>query len=132
MLARSYKVMGRPAEAQRAFERAGTFIDNDAELLAEYADVVAANANGDLSGKLKELIDKALKVDPNHPMALWLAGTAALNEKRYDDAVKFWQRLQPQLPPDSQDAQTIAAAIEEARALGGKPAVANALHKSHP
>ena len=48
MLARSYKVMGRTAEAEKAFERAGSFIDDDAQMLASYADVVASNAGGQL------------------------------------------------------------------------------------
>ena len=77
MLARSYKFMGRPAEAQRAYERAEPYIENDAGMLADYADLLATSANGNFSGKPIQLIEKALKIDPDNPMALWLAGTAA-------------------------------------------------------
>jgi cytochrome c-type biogenesis protein CcmH len=120
MLAKSYKVMGRPADAQKAFEKAGAFIDDDAQMLADYADVIATNANGNLSGKPAALLDKALKVDPNNGMALWLAGTAAMNEKNYDRALELWERLAKMLQPGSEDAQTLQGAINEVRALAGK------------
>ena len=121
MLARSYKVLGRTADAEKAFDRAGSFIDNDAQLLASYADTAATNANGDFSGKPARLIEKALKVDPNNPMALWLAGTAALRAGQRPQAVQIWQRLLPMLAPDSEDAKMLQAAIVEA---GGQPSTA--------
>jgi cytochrome c-type biogenesis protein CcmH len=73
MLARSYKVMGRPVDAEKAYEAAQTYIANDAQLLADYADVVASNANGSFVGKPEKLIQQALVVDPNNAMALWLS-----------------------------------------------------------
>ena len=118
MLARSYKVMGRTADAEKAYDKAGSFVDNDAQLLASYADTAATNANGDFSGKPARLIEKALKVDPNNPMALWLAGTAALRAGQKPQAVQIWQRLLPMLAPDSEDAKMLQAAIVEA---GGQP-----------
>ena len=65
ILARSYKVLGRTAEAEKAFSGAASYIEGNAQLLAIYADLVASNANGDLTGKPSELILKALKLDPN-------------------------------------------------------------------
>jgi cytochrome c-type biogenesis protein CcmH len=120
MLARSYKVMGRPVESEKAFEKAGAFIDDDAQLLADYADVAATNAKGNLSGKPAALLEKALKVDPNNGMALWLAGTAAMNDKKYDRTLELWGRLAKLLQPGSEDAQTLQGAINEVRALAGK------------
>ena len=121
MLARSYKVLGRTADAEKAYDKAGSFVDNDAQLLASYADTAATNANGDFSGKPARLIEKALKVDPNNPMALWLAGTAALRAGQKPQAVQIWQRLLPMLAPDSEDAKMLQAAIVEA---GGQPSTA--------
>lgn len=120
MLARSYKAMGRPAEAQKAFERAGAFINDDPELLASYADVVASNA-GTLAGKPTQLIDQALRVDPNHPMSLWLKGTAQFEQKQYPQAVATWERLVAMLQPGSDDARMLEGAINDARAKAGLP-----------
>ncbi|MHB1123969.1 MAG: c-type cytochrome biogenesis protein CcmI [Ramlibacter sp.] len=121
MLARSYKAMGRPLDAQQAFERAGSFIDDDPEMLAGYADVVASNA-GTLAGKPTELIDKALRVDPNHPMSLWLKGTADFEQKKYPQAIATWERLVAMLQPGSDDARMLEGAINDARAKAGLPA----------
>jgi cytochrome c-type biogenesis protein CcmH len=121
MLARSYKALGRPVEAQRAFEKAGSFIDDDAQALASYADVVATNNGGSLAGKPTELINKALKVDPANPMALWLAGTAQFEAKNYKQASDTWEKLAAMLPPGSDDSRMLEGAINDARAKGGLP-----------
>lgn len=113
MLARSYKVLGRMADAEKAYDRAGSLVTNDAQLLADYADAAAANANGNFSGKPMRLIERALSVDPQNPMALWLAGSAALQANDKPKAIVYMQRLLKVLPPDSEDAQIIREAIDK-------------------
>jgi cytochrome c-type biogenesis protein CcmH len=120
MLARSYKVMGRTVDAERAFARAGSFIDDDAQTLATYADIAATNAGGSFAGKPTQLIEKALKADPDNMMALWLAGTAAFRADDFNKSIKLWERLARQLPPGSDDARTIQESINEAYARLGK------------
>lgn len=126
MLARSYKALGRNQEAERAFEKAGAFIDDDAQMLANYADVAASNAGGNFAGKPVLLIQKALKADPQNAMALWLSGTEALSRKDYDQTLAIWGRLAPQLTPGSEDERMLQGAIDEVRARAGKPALAAA------
>jgi cytochrome c-type biogenesis protein CcmH len=124
MLARSYKVMGRTADAEKAFERAAPLVDTDPQLLADYADVVVTNNNGSFAGKPQQLIDKALKLDPNAPMALWLGGTAAFSKGDKEQAIRLWERLAKQIPPDSEDGRNLQAALDEVR--GKAPASAQA------
>jgi cytochrome c-type biogenesis protein CcmH len=119
MLARSYRILGRNAEAANAYARAGSFIESDPQLLADYADVLAANANGNFAGKPQQLINKALALDPNNLLALWLSGTAAFNAQNYKSAVQSWEKLAKQLPPETDEARAIAASIAEARNKGG-------------
>jgi cytochrome c-type biogenesis protein CcmH len=119
MLARSYRIMGRNADAEKAYVRAGSFVDTDPQLLADYADVLAANANGNFTGKPLQLINKALALDPNNLLALWLLGTADFNNQNYKAAVQSWEKLAKQLPADSNEARTIAESIAEARSKGG-------------
>lgn len=120
MLARSYKAMGRPLEAEQAYDRAGAFLDTDAQLLADYADVAAANAGGNFAGKPARLVERALKADPQNAMALWLAGTAAMSAGQYDKAVAIWEGLMKLLPPNSEDTRMLQSAIDEVRGRGGK------------
>ena len=119
MLARSYRILGRNQEAAKAYERAGSFIESDPQLLADYADVLASNANGSFSGKPLQLINQALKLDPNNLMALWLSGTASYAAGNYKAAVQIWEKLAQQVPPGTEDARSIEASIADARAKGG-------------
>jgi len=122
MLARSYKVMGRPKDAEKAYDRAGAYLDGDAQLLADYADVSASNADGNFEGKPQAIINRALKADPNNMMALWLAGTADYNRGDYKGAVQVWGRLAKLLPADSEDMKMIQGSIMEARGKANLPA----------
>lgn len=116
ILARSYKVLGRTAEAEKAFSGAASYIEGNAQLLAIYADLVASNADGDLTGKPSELISKALKLDPNNPLALWLSGSAAFQAQDFASAIQKWKNLLAQLPKGSEEAEALQASINEATA----------------
>jgi cytochrome c-type biogenesis protein CcmH len=115
VLGRAYRVMGRMPEAQKAFERIGAKLDRDPVLLAEYADVLAANNNGNLEGKPMETVGRALKLDPDNPMALALSATAAFNRKDIASAVAQWERLLKQLPPESEDAKWVQNQLDQIR-----------------
>jgi len=120
MLARSYKAMGRYEEATRAFDRAGKPVDEDPHLLSEYAEALALATGGSLRGRPSELLARALKLDPDFPDALVLAGTAAYEREDYAAAVVHWERLLKRLPPDSEDARVLSESIGKARAAAGK------------
>jgi cytochrome c-type biogenesis protein CcmH len=122
MLARSFKVMGRYGEAEQAFAKAGSVVEGSADVLTEYADVVAMRNGGRMAGKPEELVKKALALEPDHPTALWMAGTAAYQRKDYRDARRDWERLLKQLPAQSADGQVIRANLDELRILGGEAA----------
>jgi cytochrome c-type biogenesis protein CcmH len=124
MLARSYRVLGRNEDAAKAYARAGNFIDSDPQLLADYADTLAANANGSFVGKPLQLINQALKLDPDNLLALWLSGTASYSANNYKAAVRTWEKLAKQIPPDSDEGRAIQGSIADARAKGGLAASA--------
>ena len=129
MLARSYRILGRNEDAAKAYARAGDYIDTDPQLLADYADVLATNANGSFVGKPLQLVKQALKLDPNNLMALWLSGTADYNAGNYKAAVQTWEKLAQQLPPNTDEARAIQGSISQAQSKGGltpsKPVVAS-------
>ena len=121
MLARSYKVMGRLDEAEQAFEKAGDVVNTDADLLVDYADLLAVKAGGDIEGRPLTLIKKALEINPQHPMGLMISGVAAYRRSDYAGAVAYWEKLLLVLEPGSPDAQQVEADISEARTKVGKP-----------
>lgn len=127
MLARSYSALERFPKAAEAYAKAAALAPNDAQLLADYAETLAIANGRNLNGKPTELLQAALKLDPNHQRSLALAGTAAFNENDYPAAIGYWERLQTTLPPGSDNARKIAAKIAEARAAAGQSAQSNNL-----
>ena len=117
MLAHSYSTMERFAEAAGAYARATELQPNNADLWAEYA-FVSAMANGrNLDGQPMELVNKALKLDPENLKALQLAGNDAFQHKDYKKAVDYWSRVLKKVPPQSEVAQSIQQRIDEAQSL---------------
>lgn len=114
MLARSYKVLGRFAEAADAFARAEPLPDGEAGLLADYAEALA-QANGSFSGKPAELIARALKIAPQEPQILFLAGMAANERQDFAAVADYWGRLLSTLDPQSEEARHLSAALEQVR-----------------
>lgn len=130
MLARSYKALGRLEDAEKAFARVGPELEEDAGLLASYADVLAARAEGKIDGRPLQMIEKALQIDPEQPMALSIAGVAAEARGDHQQAIAYWQRLLKVLPPDSEEARSLTAAIDKLRQQKGLPALAVAEAKA--
>jgi cytochrome c-type biogenesis protein CcmH len=122
VLARSYRVMNRLPEAEDAFNHIGESLYQNATLLAEYADVLATRAMGNFDGKPMEIVKRALEIDPQNPMALSLAATAAYNRNDFAGAVALWERLLTIVPPDSDDAKWLGEAVSKTRAQIGAPA----------
>lgn len=116
MLARSYKVLGRFAEAAQAYSHGGPLLEGDAALLADYAEVLA-QSNRKFDGKPMELIAAALKIDPAEPQALFLAGAAASERRDFAAVVDYWGRLLPQLEAGSEEAKSLGEAVAKARAI---------------
>jgi cytochrome c-type biogenesis protein CcmH len=124
MLGRSYHAMGRLADAQAAFERVGAALHQDATLLADYADVLASQAGGQLEGRPLELAAAALRLDAEHPMALSLMATAAYKRGDAAQAAVHWQRLLKLLPPESDDARWLVKTLADIGAPSATSAAA--------
>lgn len=122
MLGRSYKVMGRFDEAARAFEKAGSAMESEPELMLEVAELSAEQNQGKVEGKGLKLLKQVLKDQPDNPQALVLAGTDAYFRQNYPDAARYWERVLAQVPPDSEDARNLTAGLEKIRSMMGQPA----------
>jgi cytochrome c-type biogenesis protein CcmH len=115
LLASSYAQQNRFAEAVTAFEKAAKLVPNDAQLLADYADVLAM-ANGQrFNSNTDELLKQALAINPSNPKALVLSGSSAFVRKDYAQALVYWEPLLKIIPPGTDDARELAAGIAEAK-----------------
>ena len=124
MLGRSYTVLGRHAEAVKAYEAAVQRLPDNAQLLADYAGAMAMAQGGQLLGEPETIIARALKIDPHQPKVLAIAGTAAFEKKDYASAVAMWEKLQKLVPADSEYARSLGAGIAEARARAKEAGIA--------
>jgi len=128
MLGRSYKVMGRLEEAGKAFDKAGAIMESEPELMLEVAELSAELNQGKVEGRGAALLKKVLQAQPDNPQALVLAGTDAYFRQDYPAALRHWERVLAQVPPDSEDARNLGAGIEKVRSMMGQgtPAAAPA------
>ncbi|MDR1849463.1 MAG: c-type cytochrome biogenesis protein CcmI, partial [Zoogloeaceae bacterium] len=101
-LARAYQAIGRSTEAIAAYEKIEARMNDDPDLLTDYAEVIALNAMpenpGDASpnafrGKPRKLLLQALKLNPDHNKALFLAGAAAFEAGDKQEAARHWEKL---------------------------------------
>lgn len=121
LLAHSYVELKQHKDAVGAFEKAVNLIPNDPQLFADYADALAVTNGGQFDEKTTGLVEKALKLDQNHPKALLLAGTIAFKNADYKKAIGIWEHLQPLISKeDAALASDVAANIAEAKALSSK------------
>ncbi|MDR3353148.1 MAG: c-type cytochrome biogenesis protein CcmI [Zoogloeaceae bacterium] len=118
-LGRAYAGKDRAAEAAQAFSHAEEQIASDAALLVEYAEILVL-ANGTLTGKATQLLDAALKLDPERPRALFLAGAAAYEAGNRQAALAHWEKLYPRMQPGSEAHAFLTAKLEELRAAEDK------------
>ncbi len=113
LLARSQNALGQYAQAAKAFARAAALTPNDAQLLADYADVEVMVQGGVFEGKPRQLILQALKIDGSNMKALALAGTADMRAGNKPAALKSWEKLKSLVPKDSDDFAQVTAIINE-------------------
>jgi len=113
MLARSYKTMGRNAEAAEAYAKAEKVVNDDPDLLASYAEALATANGKRLAGKPRQLVERALKLDPNHAHSLFLAGAAAMEAGDNKRGIAYWEAVLPQVEPGSDIEQMLRAGIDK-------------------
>jgi cytochrome c-type biogenesis protein CcmH len=124
LLARSFIATGKMEKALAAYAHLAKLAPQDASILADYADALAASRGRDLSGEPTALVMRALEADPRQPKALALAATAKLNSGDFAASLAYWERLYAVVPPGSEDAAEIRSIVEDVRAraaAAGKP-----------
>lgn len=114
MLGRSYGAMGRFPEAVVAYGRAIDLLPPDAQVLADFADVVAMAQGRNLQGQPEQIVRRALQVDPNNIKALALAGTIAFQKQNYPAAIGEWRKILTLVPEESTVAAGIQGSIRDA------------------
>lgn len=120
MLARSYAVLQRFPQASQAFARARALAPDDAQLLADHADVLAMMQDQSVEGEPGRLVMRALQLQPDNLKALTMAGSWAFERRDYAGAINYWSRAQPLAPAGSDFAAGLESSLQQARAAAAQ------------
>ena len=100
VLGHAYLLMGRYADAENAYQQARRLSgDENAEVLSGYGEAVALANPDEFMNTAMPAFEKALRLDPRNPQALWYGGLGALQRGDKDLAVSRWNALLAQDPP---------------------------------
>src|SRR5258706_162377 len=122
--ARSTAALGRYDESAKAYEHVMRLIPGDAQVMADYADVLGMAQGRSLAGRPFEIVKNALLIDPQNTKALALAGTAAMELGNFVESIGYWERLAALVPPGSDDQKEVREVIPELRTRSAMPAAA--------
>ena len=118
MLGRSYYFLKRYNDAAQSYGKAVEIMgETEPDVLADYADTVAMASGRSMKGKPYELVKKALTLQPFHEKSLWLAGSAAHEEKDYANALGYFEKLMQVFPPGSENSEQMKRNIDEIKVL---------------
>jgi cytochrome c-type biogenesis protein CcmH len=120
MLANSYAVLNRFPEASKAYARARTLAPDNAQLLADHADVLAMMQGQSVDGEPGRLVMRALQLEPDNLKALTMAGSWAFERRDYAGAINYWSQAQPLAPPGSDFAAGLQNSLQQARAAAAQ------------
>jgi cytochrome c-type biogenesis protein CcmH len=120
MLGRSYAALQKMPEALDAYKKALALNPNSAQLMIDYADLLAFQ-NKSIRGEPMRLIQKALQIEPNNLKALALAGTAYFELGDFKRAEEYWTKAKNLVPADSEFARGMAENIAAAKAEAMNP-----------
>ncbi|HTV86613.1 MAG TPA: tetratricopeptide repeat protein [Dyella sp.] len=134
LLAQAATEMQHMDEARDAFAHVLQVTPNDTTAMVGWAESDAAlQPDHRIGDRAHELLEQAVKLEPDNQRGLWLLGISDFQQGHFADAAATWRVLQPQLQPGSNVAQAVAQqiALADARA-GGTPASASRTGASSP
>jgi len=108
------------------YRRVAALRPNDADVLADLADLLAATANGGLDGEPIQLVERALALDPNQVKALALKGSWAMSQRDFRTALTAWNQAIKVAQPGDPIAQYLRGQLDEMRAMAARGASAPA------
>lgn len=133
-LANANAMMGRWPESLQAFQKALELLPTKPAVMSGYAEALAMTSNMVLAGKPIEMVQQALKADPNDIKALELAGIYAFQNEEFAQAVVLLDRLQRLMSSDMPYAQEILKMRNEAQRLaemgGAAPSASAAISQA--
>jgi len=116
-LARMQMDLNEFTKAVTAYQQVLQRDSSSAMVMAELAQAMFLRDGNKMSPPISDLVEKALKAEPDNTMALGLAGIDAFGKKDYINAIKYWEHTVKLTGQDSPGSQALVAGIERAATL---------------
>jgi cytochrome c-type biogenesis protein CcmH len=123
MLGRTYRTLENFDASIKAYD-AALKLSADDDLQLERIEVMAMQRQGNFDGEPWRVIRDILQKDPQHYGALLSAGSASYAERKYADALKYWEQARKPLEANHPDLPGLENAIATVRETMGLPAKA--------
>lgn len=114
-LGRSYAVLGKEEDAEKAYSKAYRLAPDDREIIAEFAWLLYQRDPGYTGEPVRSLYTRLNQLEPDNLEALWFLGLAAHQKRDLRTALGYWERLHKVLPPDSPAAKDLETVIARTR-----------------
>ncbi|GLQ95258.1 tetratricopeptide repeat protein [Dyella acidisoli] len=127
LLAQADMEMQQPEEARDAYGQVLKQSPDNTTALVGWAQADStAHEDHHISDRARDLLERAVKLEPDNQRGLWLLGISDFQQARFAEAAATWRKLQPMLQPGTNVAQAVAEqiALADARA-GSAPAAAS-------
>lgn len=113
-LGRSYAVLGQRDDAAAAFAQAEKLKPNDpGVLMAEAQAMMAGRPIAEaITPQVAALLERIQTIAPDEPAVLWYLGLHAAQQGDFKTARADWQKVKDKMPPDSEEARTVATALD--------------------
>ena len=120
LLFRSLMTLGRYEEAVVAVERLRMLRGESADILIMQAEALALSRESEIEGESLALVKRALELEPDHLIALWLLAVSAERKGEYAAAAEYFARAGDAASEPSQQRKFVAMANEaRSRIVGG-------------
>jgi cytochrome c-type biogenesis protein CcmH len=117
---RGWYLLGRSAyelkdysKSVAALARATLLLDEDADVLLDYAQALSSNQDDRLSGAPAKLIQRALALSANNPRALWMAATSELEAENKPNAKRYFEQLASLVKSGTEAERMIKAQLDK-------------------
>jgi cytochrome c-type biogenesis protein CcmH len=126
LLAQAEMELQQPEQARDAFEQVLKLRPNDTGAMVGWAQAdSSARADHHIDQRARELLERAVKLEPDNQRGLWLLGISDFQQGRFAEAAATWRILQPLLQPGSTVAQAVAQQISQADARAAAAAASS-------
>ena len=101
LLGQSYLFMQQFHDAASAFQSAAELAPGDPRPIGAYAETLVRASGGRVTAEAELAFRKILDSEPGDPRARYYIGLSAAQNEHFDDALRLWQDLYRDSPPDA-------------------------------